>query len=84
MKKNPLKGDYTHLHHRLLGLGRNRKEIRAFVWIWSLIMMVLMLLQGTDRFNKVVIFGMMALVFFGINFYLFKVKKLPCGLQMKK
>lgn len=84
MKKNPLKGDYTHLHHRLLWLGRNRKEIRMFVWIRSLMMMVLMLLQGTDRTNKIVIFSMMAFIFFGINFYLFVVKKLPCGLPMKK
>jgi hypothetical protein len=47
-------------------------------------MMMLMLLQGTDRFNKVAIFGMMAFIFFGINFYLFVIKKFPCGLPMKK
>jgi len=84
MKKSPLTGDYTHLHHRLLGLGRNRKEVRAFVWIWSLIMMMLILIQWTDRTNKFIIFTLMALVFFGINYYLFVVKKLPCGLAMKK
>lgn len=84
VKKNPLKGDYTHLHHRLMGLGWTRKEVRASVWIWSLIMMILILLQWTDRLNKVVIFVMMALVFFWVNYYLFVVKKLPCGLQIKK
>jgi UDP-GlcNAc:undecaprenyl-phosphate/decaprenyl-phosphate GlcNAc-1-phosphate transferase len=84
MKKNPLKGDYTHLHHRLMGLGRTRKEVRATVWIWSLVMMILILLQGTDRNNKIVIFVMMALVFFWVNYYLFVVKKLPCWLPMKK
>lgn len=84
MKKNPLKGDYTHLHHRLLGLGRNRKEVRAFVWIRSLIMMVLILIQWTDRTNKLIIFTVMAWVFFGLNYYLFVTKKLPCGLPMKK
>ena len=83
-KKSPLKGDYTHLHHRLMGLGRGRKEIRATVRIWSLVMMILMLLQGTDRLNKIIIFVMMALIFFGINYYLFVVKKLPCGLEIKK
>jgi len=31
MKKSPLHGDYTHLHYRLLALGRNRHEIRRFV-----------------------------------------------------
>lgn len=84
MKKSPLKGDYTHLHHRLLWLGRNRKEIRAFVRIWSLMMMILMIIQGTDRTNKVIIFSMMAFIFFGVNFYLFVIKKLPCGLPIKK
>ncbi len=84
MKKSPLKGDYTHLHHRLLGLGRNRTEIRVFVWTWSIVMMIFMLLQGTDRTNKIIIFVMMAIIFFGVNSYLFLVKKLPCGLDKKK
>ncbi len=84
MKKSPLQWDYTHLHHRLLGLGRNRTEIRVFVWTWSLIMMILILLQGTDRSNKIIIFVLMALIFFGVNTYLFLVKKLPCGLKEKK
>lgn len=84
MKKSPMKWDFTHLHHRLLGLGRTRGEIRAFVWIWSLVMMTLMLLQGTDRTNKIIIFVMMAGIFFWVNSYLFLVKKLPCGLKMKK
>jgi len=84
MKKNPLKGDYTHLHHRLLGLWRTRKEVRGFVWIWSIIMMIFILIQWTDRLNKIVIFVVMALVFFGVNWYLFIIKKMPCGLDMKK
>ena len=84
MKKNPLKGDYTHLHHRLLGLWRTRKEVRGFVWIWSLVMMIFILIQWTDRSNKIIIFTVMAMVFFGINYYLFVVKKLPCWLAMKK
>ena len=84
MKKNPLKWDYTHLHHRLLGLGWKRKEIRWFVWIRSLIMMIFILIQWTDRLNKIIIFIVMALVFFGVNYYLFITKKLPCGLAMKK
>lgn len=84
MKKNPLKWDYTHLHHRLLGLGWTRKEIRWFVWIRSIIMMIFILIQWTDRLNKIIIFLVMALVFFGVNYYLFRVKKLPCGLAIKK
>ena len=84
VKKNPLKGDYTHLHHRLLWLGWSRGEIRGFVRIWSLIMMIFILIQWTDRINKLVIFTVMAMVFFGVNYYLFIVKKMPCGLPMKK
>ncbi len=84
MKKNPLTWDYTHLHHRLLWLGRGRKEIRAFVWIWSFVMMIFILIQWTNRTNKLIIFTVMALVYFGVNYYLFLVKKLPCWLAIKK
>jgi UDP-N-acetylmuramyl pentapeptide phosphotransferase/UDP-N-acetylglucosamine-1-phosphate transferase len=84
MKKNPLKWDYTHLHHRLLWLWWTRREARASVWIRSIIMMVLMLLQWTDRLNKVIIFLIMALLFFWVNYYVFIVKKLPCWLSINK
>ncbi len=52
MKKNPLNGDYTHFHHRLMGLWFSRGETRGFIRIRSIIMMVLMILQWADRFNK--------------------------------
>ncbi|HOG15171.1 MAG TPA: hypothetical protein PK674_01145 [Candidatus Absconditabacterales bacterium] len=84
LKKNPMKGDYTHIHHRLLGLKWTRPEVRAFVWIWSFVMMVLMLMQSANRLNKIIIFVMMAVIFFGVNYYLFIVKKLKCGLNLKK
>lgn len=84
LKKNPLKWDYTHLHYRLLGLGWNRVEVRAFVWWWSLVMMILMLLQWADRRDKIIIFVVMAFVFFGVNGYLFWWKKLPCGIVPSK
>jgi len=84
LKKNPMKGDYKHLHHRLLGLGWSRVEVRAFVWIFSFVMMVLMLMQEANRVNKIVIFVLMALLFFGVNTYLFLYKKLPCGLEKEK
>ncbi len=84
LSKNPLKWDYTHLHHRLIWLWRTRKEVRVFVWIRSFVMMVLMLLQWTDRTSKVIIFIMMATIFFGVNIYLFLIKKLPCWLAIQK
>lgn len=77
MKKSPLKGDYTHLHYRLLALGWNRNEIRWFVWSWSTFFMIIILLQGTDRLAKIIIFMMMAAIFYGVNVYLFWVKKVP-------
>lgn len=84
LHKSPLKGDYTHLHFRLLWLGRTRGEIRAFVrWRW-LFMMIIMLLQGTERTDKFVIFLALAVIFFAVNAYLFWIKKLPCGLRIKK
>ena len=33
---------------------------------------------GTNRMNKIIIFVIMALLFFGVNTYLFLIKKLPC------
>lgn len=77
MKKSPLKGDYTHIHYRLLTLGRNRSEIRWFVRGRSLFFMTIILLQWTDRTAKIIIFIMMAIIFFGVNIYLFWVKKMP-------
>lgn len=83
-KKNPMKWDYTHIHHRLLALKWTRSEVRVFVWIWSFVMMVLMLMQSANRLNKIIIFVMMALIFFGVNYYLFVVKKMKYWLDLKK
>lgn len=82
MKKNPLKWDYTHLHHRLIANGRSRNEVRWFVWIRSTVMTVLMLLQWTNSIHKRIILIMMASLFFGVNVYLFIVKKLPTAMKV--
>ena len=84
LKRSPMQWDYKHMHHRLLRLWRTRWEVRAFVWIWSIVMMILMLMQGTNRMNKIIIFVIMALLFFGVNTYLFLIKKLPCWQDDKK
>jgi L-lysine 2,3-aminomutase len=47
-------------------------------------MMVLILMQGINRGHKLIVLLMMAVVFFGVNYYLFVIKKLPCGLALKK
>jgi len=76
-KKNPLKGDYySHLHFRLMNIWWSREEVRAFVLIWSVFFMVLVLLQGTNKFAKLTIFFLMAALFFWVNWYIFVVKKL--------
>lgn len=79
--KHPFHGDYTHLHYRLMALGRTRNEVRWFIRIFSCVLMILMLLQWADRFGKGIIFILMACLFFGINIYLFWVKKLPSHYQ---
>jgi len=62
--KNPMKWDYTHFHHRLMKHWRKREEIRAFVWIWAIFFMVIMILQWTNSFNKLVILLMIFIIFF--------------------
>lgn len=81
-KTNPFKWDYTHLHHRLIANGRSRSEIRRFVWIWSSVMTILMILQWTSSINKRIILNMMALLFFWVNIYLFWIKKLPTEMKV--
>lgn len=84
MKKNPMKWDYTHLHYRLMALGWSRWEVRRFVWWWSVFFMVLTLLQGTNSYNKIIIFIFMAAIFFWVNIYLFRIKKLPMEYKVNK
>jgi len=82
--KNPMKWDYTHFHHRLMKHWRKREEIRAFVWIWAIFFMVLMILQWTNSFNKLVILFMIFIIFFWTHIYMYWIKKLPVGLWERK
>ena len=84
LKRSPMQWDYKHMHHRLLRLWWTRWEVRAFVRIWSIVMMILMLMQWTNRTHKIIIFLIMAALFFGVNIYLFIIKKLPCWQDDKK
>lgn len=76
-KVSPFKGDFTHLHYRLMALGRNRTEVRVVLRSLSAFLAIIMLLQWWDRRDKMIIFCLVALIFFVINGYLFRVKKLP-------
>ncbi len=82
--KNPLRGDYSHLHYRLLRLGWTRTEVRIFVWGRSVVLLILTLLLGAGRWEKLVLALLMAGIFLSVNGYLFWVKKLPCGLDLVK
>ncbi len=82
--KNPLYGDFSHLHFRLMALWWNRTEVRVFIRWLSVFFVVLMLLQWIDRFGKIVIFFMVASIFFGVNFYLYRKKWLPREYDWKK
>lgn len=84
MRKSALKWDYTHLHYRLIGLWWTRSEARATIRIRSIVMMILMLIQWSNWMNKLIIFLLMAMIFFWVNGYLFRYKKLPCGLKKEK
>jgi UDP-GlcNAc:undecaprenyl-phosphate/decaprenyl-phosphate GlcNAc-1-phosphate transferase len=84
MKKSPMKKDYTHLHYRLMALWRTRSEVRRFVRWWSIFFMIIMLLQDTNRMSKIIIFILMAVIFFGVNVYLFWVKKMPMEYKVIK
>jgi len=44
-KVSPFKGDFTHLHYRLMALGRNRNEVRVVLRSLSIFLAILMLLQ---------------------------------------
>ena len=75
MKKNPMKWDYTHLHYRLLKLWWSRNEVKIFILWWALFWMILILLQKTNTANKIIIFWLMIILFFGINIFLYIIKK---------
>jgi len=76
-KVSPFKGDFTHLHYRLMALGRSRTEVRVVLWALSSFLAILMLLQWWDRRDKAIIFLLVAIIFFAVNGYLFWIKKLP-------
>jgi len=73
-KKHPFKWDYSHLHYRLLALWRNRNEVRVVLLWLSVCMLILMLLLDDDRMAKVIVFALVACIFFGVNGYMYRIK----------
>jgi UDP-GlcNAc:undecaprenyl-phosphate GlcNAc-1-phosphate transferase len=72
--KNPLQGDFTHLHHRLLDLGLSHTQILAFVGGLSFVFGVMSLFL--DKFGKILIFGVIILVVMFLNQILEKIRKI--------
>jgi hypothetical protein len=67
-----------------MSLSWSKTEVRVFVRGWSLFLMILMILQWVNRFNKIIIFIMMFTIFFGINIYIFWIKKVHDEYNVKK
>lgn len=84
MRKNPMKGDYTHLHHRLMKLWLQRSEVRWPIRAFTLTMLLLLILLGEWSIDKLIIFAWFALLFFGVHIYLYRFKKIPFELLKKE
>ncbi len=83
MKKNPMKGDYTHLHHRLMKLWFARSEVRWPVRAFTLTMLLIILLLGAWSIDKMILFAWLVFLFFTLHIYLYWIKKLPYELIKK-
>ena len=84
MKKNPMKWDFTHLHHRLMTLWRSRPEIRVVVRVYTIFMTTLMLLLYNNTIWKLIVFSMVFVIFFATHAYLYRYKKIPYELLKRE
>lgn len=73
-KKNPLKGDFTHLHHRLLDLGISKNNVLILVYTLSFLFGLTALFL--DRTGKIIVFGIIVVIVVFLNKILEKVKKI--------
>ena len=64
-KKNPLQGDFTHLHHRLLSLGLTKKQVLSTVYFLSFFFGLTALFL--DRTWKIIVFVIIIFVVIFIN-----------------
>lgn len=84
MKKNPMIGDYTHLHHRLMKLGLSRNEVRWVVWWFTGTMLLILILLWDGSIDKLILFVWFASLFFGVHIYLYRIKKIPFELLKRE
>ncbi|MCH2188547.1 undecaprenyl/decaprenyl-phosphate alpha-N-acetylglucosaminyl 1-phosphate transferase [Candidatus Gracilibacteria bacterium] len=64
-KKNPLKGDFTHLHHRLEKIGLSKKQILTL--IYSLCFFFGLTGLFLDKTGKIIVFGIIVVVVISLN-----------------
>jgi len=62
--KSPVRGDTTHLHHRLLKAGLNEKQVTCFYWSISAFLGALALTLNT--FSKITVFCLVGVVLAGL------------------
>lgn len=72
-KKSPLKGDKKHLHHILLRLGLNQRQIALFYWALSAILGVLSL--GLENKSKVFAIVTLVVLTAGILLFLHRITR---------
>jgi UDP-GlcNAc:undecaprenyl-phosphate GlcNAc-1-phosphate transferase len=64
-KKNPLKWDFTHLHHRLLDIWLTKKEVLFSIYILSFLFWLTALFL--DKTWKIIVFGIIVVIVIFIN-----------------
>ncbi|MDP2090386.1 MAG: MraY family glycosyltransferase [Candidatus Gracilibacteria bacterium] len=64
-KKNPLNGDFTHLHHRLQEIGLTREQVLGLVYSLSFLFGLTALFL--DKTGKIIVFGVIIVVVIFIN-----------------
>lgn len=73
-KKNPLSGDFTHLHHRLSDIWFSRNQILILVFSLSFFFGITALFL--DRTGKIIVFTIIALFVVFLSYFGEKVKKI--------
>lgn len=71
-KKNPLKKDFSHLHHRLLHAGLEKKQILLVIYSLSLFFWISSLFL--DRLGKIFVFVILIFIVIFLNFFVDKIK----------
>ncbi|MCP4524075.1 MAG: undecaprenyl/decaprenyl-phosphate alpha-N-acetylglucosaminyl 1-phosphate transferase, partial [Candidatus Gracilibacteria bacterium] len=64
-KRNPLRGDYSHLHHRLLDLGLEKKQVLYLIYTLSFFFGLTALFL--DKTGKIIVFGIIVILVIFIN-----------------